>query len=355
MSAIIPNAFKLHQSIYIEDSIEREELMQIPPTISVTEYNLSSRCLTFNMNYDNIWIGSADTTGFLVRVAFKTKLNNTDNKAALTTLSSNFFPYMFQKAVLRIGQNATIVEEFSNPGLITDIFHTMSNRHTNEKAGVNYGYIRDENTGEAILESMVVKTIPAAAGADLATFAPKLKDLEFTTAMKNSGFVRRMKMYNYDVTNETDFREVTIFYPLNKLFNFFKDITIAFRCMNVSIDLTRELESNFHNAYFGAANTTMDLQLKDILLCFNRLTLTPSVQNFISNQVKSTARYPYLRKWSSIVHIGNEKNYSRSFNFSRASTGIPRFILVILRPNKTYSAEVNYQLHDHGKVKNIKI
>ena len=98
----------------------------------------------------------------------------------------------------------------------------------------------------------------------------------------------------------------------------------------------------------------MDLQLIDILLCFNRLTLTPSVQNFFLNQLKSAARYPYLRKWSSIVHIGNEKNYSRSFNFSRASTGIPRFILVILRPNKTYTAELNYQLHDHGKTQKYK-
>ena len=262
---------------------------------------------------------------------------------------------MFQKSVLRIGQNATIVEEFSNPGLITDIFHTMANRQTKEKSGVNYGYIPDENTGEAILESMTVKTVPAVSGADLATYAPKLKDLEFSTSMKNCGFVPRMKTYKYDVSNDIDFRDLTIFYPVNKLFNFLKEITIAFRCMNVSIDLTRELESIFHNAHFAASNTTMDLQLKDILLCFNRLTLTPSVQNFFLNQLKSTARYPYLRKWSSIVHIGNEENYSRSFNFSRASTGLPRFIFVILRPNKTYSAELNYQLNEHGKVKNIKI
>ena len=54
MSALIPSAFKLHSPIYIDDSIEREELMQIPPTISNTEFNMNCRVLTFNMNYDNI-------------------------------------------------------------------------------------------------------------------------------------------------------------------------------------------------------------------------------------------------------------------------------------------------------------
>ena len=99
----------------------------------------------------------------------------------------------------------------------------------------------------------------------------------------------------------------------------------------------------------------MKLEIKDILLCFDRITLSPNAMNFYLNQLKSTARYPYLRRWSSIVQIGNESNYSRSFNFTRSGIGIPRYVFILLREVKTHSAQTNYQLHNHGDIINMKI
>ena len=63
---------------------------------------------------------SSPDSGFLVKCRFRTRENNNPNMNASIILASNLFGYLFDKAILRLGQNC--VEHVRQLGIVTDVF-----------------------------------------------------------------------------------------------------------------------------------------------------------------------------------------------------------------------------------------
>ena len=186
--AIIPEYLKLHSNIYHDESIDRLENVQLPCNICNTEFNLSSRTLIFTMNTDSIWCPSSEKSGFLCTIKYEIQKGGADDKDAKITLASNFFLFMFQKMILRVGMNSTIVEEIQSPGLISDLFLTMSNKHMKESGGIGIGFVPDTGNGLAEVEKIANKIPTAGNEATVITYSNALKLVEFPYEKNNKGF-----------------------------------------------------------------------------------------------------------------------------------------------------------------------
>ena len=138
---------------------------------------------------------------------------------ASITLASNWFCYIFDEAILRLGGNC--VEYVRQLGIVSDVFYHMSNSEFRHKIGEMVGFIAD--TSDEISDTIGTK-IGDVAGNDLAGIIASFNHANQrsirTNENYNEGFVRRRKLYNYTVVNNNDFREIELFIPLNRIFSF---------------------------------------------------------------------------------------------------------------------------------------
>ena len=129
---------------------------------------------------------------------------------ASITLASNWFGYLVDEAILRLGGNC--VEHVRSFGVVMDTFFQMQNNEFRHQNGPLCGFIPD--TSNEIFDIIGPK-IGDVAGNDLLGVIASVNHANqrsiITNENYNEGFVRRIKLYNYTVANNNDFREIEVF------------------------------------------------------------------------------------------------------------------------------------------------
>ena len=106
---------------------------------------------------------SSPDSRFLVKCRFSTRDNNNTNMNAAITLAFNWFGYLFDEAMLRLGGNC--VELVRQLGIVSDVFYHISDSEFRHKNCEMVGLIPD--TSNDISDTIGTK-IGDIAGYDLA-------------------------------------------------------------------------------------------------------------------------------------------------------------------------------------------
>ena len=122
----VPIFTRLDEQIVYDTSIEQTELDEIQcDRSSVANLNQANTQLKFYYAADLGYLLSSMDSGFLVKCRLRTRNNNATDMNAAITLSSNWFGYLFDEAILRLGQNC--VEHVRQLGIVSDVFYHMQN------------------------------------------------------------------------------------------------------------------------------------------------------------------------------------------------------------------------------------
>ena len=138
----VPIFTRLDQELIYDSSIEATAIDEIQcDRSSVANLNQANTQLKFYYAADFGFLMSSPDSGFLVKCRFRTRNNNATDMNAAITLSSNWFGYLFDEAILRLGQNC--VEHVRQLGIVCDVFYHMSDSEFKQKNGEMVGYIPD--------------------------------------------------------------------------------------------------------------------------------------------------------------------------------------------------------------------
>ena len=126
MNEITPIFTRLDQELIYDTSIEQTELDEIScDRSSINNLNQVNNQLKFYYAADFGYLMSSPDSGFLVKCRFRTIDNNNTNMNASMTLASNWFCYLFDEALLRLGGNC--IEHVRSLGVVVDTFFHMQN------------------------------------------------------------------------------------------------------------------------------------------------------------------------------------------------------------------------------------
>ena len=136
---------------------------------------------------------------------------------AAITLAFNWFGYIFDEAILRLGQNC--VEHVRQLGIVSDVFYHMSDSEFINKNGEMVGFIA--NTSNEISDN-IGSRINDIAGNDVAGIVANVinanqRNIRINENF-NEGFVNRKRLYNYTVAANDNFREIILYISLNRIF-----------------------------------------------------------------------------------------------------------------------------------------
>ena len=138
----VPIFTRLDEPIIYDTSIEQSEIDEIQcDRSSIANLNQANTQLKFYYAADFGYLMSSPDSGFLVKCRFRTRNNNATDMNAAITLSSNWFNYLFDEAILRLGQNC--VEHVRQLGIVTDVFYHMQNNEFRHQNGQLCCFIAD--------------------------------------------------------------------------------------------------------------------------------------------------------------------------------------------------------------------
>ena len=221
MTEVTPIFTRLDEPLVYDSSVEATELDEIScDRSSINNLNQATNQLKFYYAADFGYLLSSMDSGFLVKCRFRTRDNNNTNMNANITLASNWFGYLFDEAILRLGQNC--VEHVRQLGIVSDVFYHMQNNEFRHQIGELCNYIPDTSNE---ISNTIGSKIGDVAGNDLAGVIASVNHANQRNIRinenYNEGFVRKRKLYNYIVANNNDYRELELFIPLNRILFFF--------------------------------------------------------------------------------------------------------------------------------------
>ena len=191
----------------------------------------------------------------MVRCRFCTRDNYATNANANITLTSNWFSYLFEYSLLRLG--GVTIKHIRHLAVVTDVFYHMENAKFKYRTGSLIGFIPD--TSSEVSDS-IGRRIGNIAGNDINAIVANVNHVNQRNVQANEnyneGFIRRRKLYNYTVAANDDFRNLDVFIQLNRIFSFCYKVNRLLKYIPFEIVLTRSA-NNCHCVY-GAANTAID-------------------------------------------------------------------------------------------------
>ena len=142
MTEVTPIFTKLDHELVYDSFVEATEIDEIScDKSSINNLNQANNQLKFYYAADFGFLLSSPDSGFLVKCRFKTRNNNATDMNAAIMLASNWFGYLFDEAILRLGQNC--VEHVRQLGIVSDVFYHMSDSEFRHKNGEMVGLIAD--------------------------------------------------------------------------------------------------------------------------------------------------------------------------------------------------------------------
>ena len=118
---------RLNQELVYDRSVEATELDEIHcDRSSIANLNQANTELKFYFPADFGYLMSSPDSGFLLKCRFRTRSNNATDMNASITLASNWFCYLFDEAMLRLGGNCD--EHVRQLGIVCDVFYHMENK-----------------------------------------------------------------------------------------------------------------------------------------------------------------------------------------------------------------------------------
>ena len=305
---------------------------------------------------------------FNVKAAFRTRAGNplANNRNAQITFANNWFWHLFDNYQIKI-LNANGVENLKNPGVFVDTLSSFKGYEYRNKFGELFGYIPDENNGQAISNPITItNNAIAAGGAVPADFSNVTNNANF-----NNGFKRRLERYNYNIQNDNTPRYITADFPLAQVSGF-ASVDKILKHTSFEIILSRKKKDEYRNAFFGVEETDVDFgQSADTgILSINleiyeqipALSIDTSLTTIFSNSDKE--RIPILfRSYSCSSYF---MGINERFTITETSYKIPRYIFLIFKganiPEQAIDANVayqfeqcnkNYQVNSHANIENI--
>ena len=359
MTEILPLFTKLDVPEFYDNSLERIESTEIPCSKTGVSINQSDSQLLFNYQGDFLYRLSSPNTGFYVKYAFRTRDAANNNRNSQITLSSNFFGYLFKRAVLKLG--GTHVEEIDNLGICMDTLYHCEESEFRNHTGESLGFIPD--TSDNVSDSIGNRTGDFA-GADVAAIIASGNNADNRVVQINNnfnkGFVRRKKLYNYTVAANDNFREGEIFIPLNRIFGFCSEVDKVLKYVPFEIELVRN--STYTPCFYGAANTGMQFGneaesgIKSITLLLERVTLKPDLMINLEKQLSKPFEISYLRRICEEhrqIHTDRTATYLKSFNSKEQ--GFARYLFCIFKTDADNTAQNNFQRCGHCNMQNISV
>ena len=187
----VPLFTRLDEQIVYDTSIEQSEIDEIQcDRSSIANLNQANTQLKFYYAADFGYLMSSPDSGFLIKCRFRTRNNNATDMNAAITLSSNWFGYLFDEAILRLGQNC--VEHVRQLGIVSDVLYHMANSEFREKNGEMVGFIPDSSNE---ISDTIVSKIGDVVGNDLAGVIATVNNANQRniriTENFNEGFVKK--------------------------------------------------------------------------------------------------------------------------------------------------------------------
>jgi hypothetical protein len=299
--------------------------------------------------------------GFRVRYAFRTHgkakkdygAKHTGDQNAHITFSPNWFWHLFDNYKLKLG-NKEAVESIDEPGVYADVMSLFKGSEFKNTYGELCGYIPDEGSGKADLRPLIGTGKVKVSEADVQANTKAGQDVTVNVSLVNNpdfnnGFKRRMEKYNYDVTKKEDVREGEDFIPLSMVSNFFATDTCLMDT-GFEITLKRKGESDYGNAFFGAADTNVDFgdskEVTDTGLMSIKLELFEQKPNLvIEGQLSSIFKNTNVNKKPVFFLKGSCEKFQmksdKSYNYSSTSHLIPRYVINCFKGAKDERADAN--------------
>ena len=358
MTEVTPIFTSLDQELVYDTSVEQTELDEIQcDRSSITNLNQANNQLKFYYAADFGFILSSPDSGFLVKCRFRTRDNNNTNMNASITLASNWFGYLFDEAILRLGQNC--VEHVRQLGIVSDVFFHMSDSEFRHKNGENGCFIPDNSNEISVTIGLRIGDV---AGNDVAGVIANINNNNQRNCRinknYNEGFVRRKKLYNYTVAANDNFREIELFLPLNRIFLFCDEVNRLLKYIPFEIVLTRS--GNDSHCYYGAANTAIDFGpnksgLISIVHQLERVKLRADINSNMEKLYKHPFNVSYYKRIceQSATQAGIQSTFSCVRTFNNDDDGNPRYLFVIIKPHANDTVQSNYQGCCHANISTI--
>ena len=340
----LPEHLKLNEPVEYDKSIIRTEIVEIYPANGMNQANLNTANanVRFVLNSENRFFHlSSKRSGFRVRVGFITKAaNGSNNKDAKCTLTSNWVGHMFSSAKLNLCGRT--IEHIQNTGVAMDIMYHMKGKEFRLGEGELEGFIPDTDTGAADFTS-TLKTI-AMANADAAVAALSNKTLNVDDDY-NTGFKRRLNLYNYTVATNDTVRYAECFVPLSSIFGFVDEYDKLLKYMTLEIELIRH--ATVARVYFGADGATLAFGnpdttgLLNIVLELDAVTPSPQLAVALDNELKEPLHITYMER----TCLEKAAGQALTFDVSESRFTSPRYIFVACMKNDRNlfrHSDVNY-------------
>ena len=278
---------------------------------------------------------------------------------AETTLSSNFFAYLFNQAQLSIG--GQVVELVRFPGIVSDVFYNFQETEFKNHSGESVSFIPDTS----LAASFTVGTRQGnVTGNDVATLVASVnlnaKKIIKSNIGYNHGYDRRRQLYNYTIANDNDFRHGEIFVPLNKIFGFCDEYDKVLKYIGFDVELIRT--ANNTNTIFGAVDTNIqfgdvpDSGILSISLLLEQVTFKPYVTVELEKMYANPIEDGYLKR---ICEEHATIDISSTFSYTKTMTaldeGCPRYIFCIFKNSVDDTPQMNSQLCAHANISSITV
>ena len=318
-----PIFYKINRPVRYDSSTIGTEIVTLATTDAQTTTTLNAaKDLVFDYRgTSSLVLVNSFRSGFRMKFKFKTKSGNplADLATADTTLCNNFWAHLFSDFSLKVG--STDVETIPNFGIVYDA-RTALESDTFAHYGSIAGYIPDEKTG----------------------------------ATDDPGYEKRKGFYNYTppgadaAARNAEFRHVEIFVPLRSMSGFcdsFNRLTT-----NLSYRFTLRRNGTTADAYFGAANTGMTLQMTSIQLELETFDPSAGLKAEYLGVIEKTKELDLaVTVFTSVMNAGittTRSTFSES-QFSQART------LILCAKDTTIksSATANYGIYTHADISDV--
>ena len=362
MSTYVSRFYQVQKPSQFDYSTVEKKYFQVAPQSGNTQGNLNAGTpITFAYDGEKKMFRLADPeSGFFLKIAYRTKQGAARAATAPLTLANGWFGHLFSTARFRLGSQD--LETISELGPVMEVMQHLKGDQFRRLTGEDMTFIPD--TGSGLANTSLVSNAEVTRTADQITARTTVPaNVSSNNEDYNSGFRRRMNKYNYPLTGATPndgFRFVTAFIPLTAIFGCCEEDKLL-KTIGFEINLTRKPTSEFHEVFFGAANTGVEFGDPGTT---GVMSMTLQLVEYIPNpslgpEVLKGLEKPFTWSFMQRNCISRTSNDTSS-NFSQTYPGVPRFVFVVAKSMDADTLQHgavtrNYSLNRHCNMNSIQV
>ena len=294
----------LDKNIYHQDlKIKKEDYLQISLNANnANNLNKASQVISFTLNPSNSPLLLSEAY-----LNFQITIEIIEATKKDITLEHNFFPNLFDNAVLKLGTEE--VETILFPGETSNILSlVMFDNHENN--GQLFGYVPDEIDGDT----------------------------------KDYGYLKRKKMYK----NNSFYG----MYPLKNMFGFLQYYNRVIYNMQGEIRFTRSV--NNEKIFFGEEGSKAKLTINELQLFIPEIILNPVPELTLLQRIDDgkSVDVNFLTRFTSLLKLTTGTNNTIKPNNIAFK---PIYIFVVFQNEVENSFQKNNSLFNQDKIKSLKV